>query len=157
MQHSEFLTADSTEIIYAVTMQDILSALERRLREVSSKLTVDDIRLACDELKPSSTTTWTFGTTSKWASMPGPSPATSNRKETTMTTRMLFGAEPKFIKFKVTKPVFETLTVKDSISSYFSNTRYTDPQQVFDAFHWLQRDTKEWLLPLHLDVKNSRC
>ena len=57
-----------------------------------------------------------------------------------MTTRMLFGAEPKAIKFKVIKPVFETLIVKDTISSYFSNTRYTDPQQVFDAFMWLQRE-----------------
>ena len=71
-----------------------------------------------------------------------------------MTTRMLFGAESKAIKFKVIKPVFETLTVKDSISSYFSNTRYTDPQQVFDAFMWLQRETKEWFLSLHLDGKN---
>ena len=51
MQHSEFLTADPTEIIYAVTMQDILSAIERRLGEDSSTLTEDDIRLACDEVK----------------------------------------------------------------------------------------------------------
>ena len=73
-----------------------------------------------------------------------------------MTTRKLFGAEekPKPIKFKVIKPVFEILTVRDEVSSYFSNNRYTDPQQVFDAFQWLQRETKEWFLSLHLDGKN---
>lgn len=54
-----------------------------------------------------------------------------------MTTRMLIGAEPKAIKFKVIKPVFEPLTVKVTISSYFSNTRYTAPLQVFDALMWL--------------------
>ena len=73
-----------------------------------------------------------------------------------MTTRTLFGAEekPKPLKFKVIKPVFETLTVRDEVSSYFLNNRYTDPQQVFDAFQWLQRETKEWFLSLHLDGKN---
>ena len=51
MQLSEFLTADPTEIIYAVTMQDILSAIERRLGEEVRTLSEDDIRLACDEVK----------------------------------------------------------------------------------------------------------
>ena len=51
MQHSEFLTAAPSEIIYALTMQDILKAIESRLGEDSSKLTEDDIRLACDEVK----------------------------------------------------------------------------------------------------------
>ena len=51
MQHSEFLTADPSEIIYAVTMQDILKAIESRLGEGVSTLTEDDIRLASDEVK----------------------------------------------------------------------------------------------------------
>ena len=48
MQH---LTVDPSEIIYAVTMQDILSAIERRLGEDACTLTEDDIRLACEEVK----------------------------------------------------------------------------------------------------------
>ena len=71
-----------------------------------------------------------------------------------MTIQKLFGEQKKPIKFRVIKSVFETLTVKDGASSYFSNNRYTDPQQVFDAFRWLQRETKEWFLSLHLDGKN---
>jgi DNA repair protein RadC len=71
-----------------------------------------------------------------------------------MTTKKLFGAKPKAVRFRVIKPVFETLTVKDGMSTYFTDDRYTDPQQVFDAFQWLRRETKEWFLSLHLDGKN---
>ncbi len=63
-----------------------------------------------------------------------------------MNIQTLFDQEnvaqlPKPIKFKVIKPVFETLTVKDEVSRY-NNTRYTDPQQVYDAFRWLNQETK---------------
>ena len=51
MHHSEFPTVDLSEIIYAVTMQDILSAIEKRLGEEANTLTEDDIRLACEEVK----------------------------------------------------------------------------------------------------------
>ena len=51
MQHSEFPTVDPSEVIYAVTMQDILSAIERRLGEEAHTLTEDDIRLACAEVQ----------------------------------------------------------------------------------------------------------
>jgi hypothetical protein len=44
------LTVDPS-VIYAVTMQDILSAIERRLGEGFRTLTEDEIRLACDEVK----------------------------------------------------------------------------------------------------------
>ena len=45
------LTVDPSEIIYAVTMQDILSAIERRLGEEVSTLTEEDILLACTEVQ----------------------------------------------------------------------------------------------------------
>ena len=38
---------DPSEVIYAVTMQDILSAIERRLGAVT--LSEEDIHLACEE------------------------------------------------------------------------------------------------------------
>jgi hypothetical protein len=47
----QYLTVDPSEIIYAVTMQDILSAIERRLGAGTSTLTEDDIRLACEEVQ----------------------------------------------------------------------------------------------------------
>jgi DNA repair protein RadC len=78
-----------------------------------------------------------------------------------MTIQTLFGTEemttrkPKSIRFKTIRPVYETLTVKDEVSSYFNNgMRYTDPQQVHDAFKWLQKETKEYFISLHLDGKN---
>jgi DNA repair protein RadC len=78
-----------------------------------------------------------------------------------MTILSLFGTEDvmtqkhKPIRFKVIKPVYETLTVKDEISTYFGKTRYTDPVQIFDAFKWMQKETKETFLSLHLNSKNS--
>ena len=76
-----------------------------------------------------------------------------------MTIHTLFGQEtitqiPKPIKFKVIKPVFETLTVRDEVSIYFGRDRYTDPQQIHAAFRWLNQETKEWFIGLHLDGKN---
>ena len=76
-----------------------------------------------------------------------------------MTIQTLFGQEtitqiPKPIKFKVIKPVYETLTVRDEAAVYNHNTRYTEPLQVFEAFRWLNQETKEYFLSLHLDGKN---
>ena len=55
------LTVDPSEIIYAVTMQDILSAIERRLGEEACTLTEDDIRLACEEVKIAIDHNWIYG------------------------------------------------------------------------------------------------
>lgn len=76
-----------------------------------------------------------------------------------MTIQTLFGTEEikeiKPIRFRVIKSVYETLTVKDEVSRYYGNgARYTDPQQIFDAFRWMRNETKEWFLSLHLDGKN---
>jgi DNA repair protein RadC len=80
--------------------------------------------------------------------------------DTAMTIQTLFGTEEvsieniKPIRFKTIRPVYETLTVKDEASIYFGRDRYTDPQQVFDAFRWLRHETKEYFISLHLDGKN---
>ncbi|BCS55611.1 hypothetical protein [Geobacter sp. SVR] len=42
---------DPTEVVYAVTMRDLLAAIARRLREESLQLTTDDLLLARDELR----------------------------------------------------------------------------------------------------------
>lgn len=59
MQHGEIITLLSeqlttvspSEIIYAITMQNILSAIVRRMGEDALTLTADDIQLACEEVK----------------------------------------------------------------------------------------------------------
>jgi DNA repair protein RadC len=78
-----------------------------------------------------------------------------------MTIHTLFGpieiAAPKLrsIKFKTIKAVYETLTVKEEIGDYLRpNTRYTSSSQVYDTFSFLQHETKEYFLALHLDGKN---
>lgn len=77
-----------------------------------------------------------------------------------MTIDTLFGPEtitqkPKCIKFKVIKAVYETMTIKESISNYISpGTRYTSPEQIFQTFNFLKNETKEYFLALHLDGKN---
>lgn len=77
------------------------------------------------------------------------------------TIETLFGPleiaapKPRSIKFKQIKAVFETLTVKEEIGDYLRpNTRYTSSSQVFDTFSFLQNETKEYFLALHLDGKN---
>jgi DNA repair protein RadC len=78
-----------------------------------------------------------------------------------MTIQSLFGTEeittskPKSIRFKTIRPVYETLTVKDEVSIYFGRDRYTDPQQIFNAFRWLNNETKEWFVSAILDGKNK--
>ena len=42
---------DPTEVVYVVTMGDLLAAIARRLPEESLQLTVDDLLLARDELR----------------------------------------------------------------------------------------------------------
>lgn len=77
------------------------------------------------------------------------------------TIDTLFGLEeiaapkPRSIKFKTIKAVYETLTVKEEVGDYLRpNTRYTSSSQVFDTFSFLQQETKEYFLALHLDGKN---
>ena len=77
-----------------------------------------------------------------------------------MTVDTLFGPEeitskPRTIRFKQIKAVYETLTVKDSVTNYLkTGTRFTEPRQVFETFSFLMKETKEMFLTLHLDGKN---
>jgi DNA repair protein RadC len=77
-----------------------------------------------------------------------------------MTVDTLFGPEeitskPRTIRFKQIKAVYETLTVKDSVTNYLkTGTRFTAPRQVFETFSFLMKETKEMFLTLHLDGKN---
>ena len=77
-----------------------------------------------------------------------------------MTIDTLFGPEiittkPRSIKFKQIKAVYETLTVREEIGNYLKpHMRYTSASQVHDTFSFLQGETKEYFLALHLDGKN---
>jgi len=75
-----------------------------------------------------------------------------------MTLNTLFGNEvtaPQKVQFKQIKAIYEILNVSEDITSYFSTgTRYTAPQQVYQAFSFLMAETKELFICLHLDGKN---
>ena len=59
------------------------------------------------------------------------------------------------IRLKTIRAVYETLTVQEALPHYLkSGTRYTSAAQVFDTFRYLQLETKEHFLSLHLDGKN---
>ena len=76
------------------------------------------------------------------------------------TIDTLFGPEeivtkPRQIKFKQIKAVYEVLTVQEDIGNYLKpNMRYTSPSMIFDTFNYLQDETKEYFIALHLDGKN---
>jgi DNA repair protein RadC len=77
-----------------------------------------------------------------------------------MTITTLFGPEeitskPRTIKFKQIRAVYEMLTVQEDITNYLkTNQRYTAPQQVYETFSFLMKETKEMFITLHLDGKN---
>jgi DNA repair protein RadC len=77
-----------------------------------------------------------------------------------MTIETLFGQEEvagkqRTIKFKQIKAVYETFTVKDEITDYLkTGTRFTAPEQVYETFRFLMKETKEMFVTLHLDGKN---
>ena len=76
------------------------------------------------------------------------------------TIDTLFGPEtiitkPRSIKFKQIKAVYETLTVKEETTNYLKpHMRYTSASQVHDTFSFLQGETKEYFMAIHLDGKN---
>jgi len=73
-----------------------------------------------------------------------------------MTVDTLFASrKSKTIRFKQIKAVYEIITVNDEISSYLKPlTRYVSPQQIYETFSFLKRETKEYFFALHLDGKN---
>lgn len=78
-----------------------------------------------------------------------------------MTIDTLCGPEtkskkPRAIRFKQIKAVYETLTIREEITNYLPpKERYTSPEQIFSTFRFLQHETKEYFLTLHLDGKNK--
>ena len=81
-----------------------------------------------------------------------------------MTIETLFGTEeiittkPRTIKFKQLKAVYENMTlhISEEITDYLSpTTRYTSPTQIFETFKFLQDETREIFLCIHLNTKNS--
>ena len=79
-----------------------------------------------------------------------------------MTIETLFGTEeitstPRTLRFRRLKAIYEDLTmhVSDDISDYLKpSTRYTTPSQVFETFKFLQNETREIFLCIHLNAKN---
>ncbi len=77
------------------------------------------------------------------------------------TIETLFGPEtitskPKSIRFKVIRPVFETLTIKEHLPDYLAKSRkVSSSSEVHQLFKFLAHETKEHFLALHLDTKNK--
>ena len=64
-------------------------------------------------------------------------------------------SKPHSIRFKVIRPVYETLTIKENVPDYFNpKQRLTDPSAIWEMFKFLGRETKEYFYTLHLDNKN---
>jgi DNA repair protein RadC len=77
-----------------------------------------------------------------------------------MTIQTLFGSDngtqAKNIRFKVIRPVWETLTVSEVVTEYVgSKSRITTSREVFELFHFLANETKEHFLAIHLSSKNT--
>jgi DNA repair protein RadC len=67
-------------------------------------------------------------------------------------------AKPRTIKLKMIRAVYEKLTIKEEDNRYLQPfTRYSSPEQVFDTFSFLRRETKEYFFAIHLDGKNRIC
>jgi len=63
--------------------------------------------------------------------------------------------QTRSIRFKVIRPVFETLVVNEVAANYVGRkVRVTTSGEVFSLFSFLANETKEHFLALHLDSKN---
>lgn len=77
------------------------------------------------------------------------------------TIETLFGPEtvtpkPRSLRFKVIRPVYESLTIKESLPDYLTyNTRVTSSSDIYRLFKFLVHETKEHFITLHLDSKNK--
>jgi len=77
-----------------------------------------------------------------------------------MTLNTLFGpeevtAKPRSVRIKRIKAVFDTLTIKEEVANYLPpSNRFTSPIQLFQLFSFLQHETKEYFITIHLDGKN---
>lgn len=71
----------------------------------------------------------------------------------------LFGTEetkPKALRFRVIRPVYETITIKEGLPDYLNRkTPINSSQIVFELFKFLAAESKEHFIVLHLDSKNK--
>lgn len=59
-------------------------------------------------------------------------------------------------RFKVIRPVYETLSINDNMAEYIDpTTRLTTPLQIWEIFRFLGKETKEYFYTIHLDGKNK--
>ncbi len=61
--------------------------------------------------------------------------------------------KPKPIRFKIIRPVYETLTVNDQNARY-QDAHLSSSRDVIRLFDFLSRETKEHFWAVHLDSKN---
>jgi DNA repair protein RadC len=61
---------------------------------------------------------------------------------------------PKALRLRVIRPVFESVTIQEENGAYLFGEPLTCSQSVFETFRFLQQETKEHFVALHLDSKN---
>jgi len=61
---------------------------------------------------------------------------------------------PRALRLRVIRPVFESVTIQEESGAYLFGNPLTCSQTVYDTFRFLQQETKEHFLALHLDSKN---
>ena len=61
---------------------------------------------------------------------------------------------PRTLRLRMIRPVFESVTIQEESGAYLFGNALTCSQAVFDTFRFLQQETKEHFLSLHLDSKN---
>ncbi|PLX83671.1 MAG: DNA repair protein RadC [Desulfuromonas sp.] len=82
--------------------------------------------------------------------MRGRAPAFSHFKEENVAL-----TKPKTLRFKVIKPIYETLTIRESLPDYpIRDRRISSSRDVYHLFQSLVQETKEHFIALHLNTKN---
>lgn len=72
-----------------------------------------------------------------------------------MTTDTLFTNDAP-LRFKIIRPVYETLTVNDAAAEYFEpREAISSSTHVISLFNFLSRETREHFWAVHLDSKNK--
>ena len=68
------------------------------------------------------------------------------------------GDKKKTIKLKRIKAVYEKFTITEETNSYVEPfKKFSNSAQVFQTFKFLQNETKECVLSIHLDAKHRVC
>ncbi len=63
--------------------------------------------------------------------------------------------ELRSVRLKIIRPVFESIEVNEAAETYLTGEPLNCAQTVFESFKFLQRETKEHFLALHLDTKHQ--